>query len=207
MDTWNSERMDRRDEPQPCEALQWFVIWTASHCERLVHDQLRAGGLDAFLPTVKTWSRQRGVRRTVAVPMFPGYVFVRRGMDKQSYVDVVKMRGVVRLLGEAWDRLSPVPDDEIDTIRRIVDTDVPVFPYPYLREGQQVRITDGPLAGVEGVLVQSKPRKGLLVVSVDLLQRSVAVEIEGTDVVPASSLCRARPQQWRRTAVAAQPGA
>ena len=138
---------------------------------------------------VKTWSRQRGAQRAIAVPMFAGYVFVRCGMNKRSYIDIVKLRGVVRLLGEAWDRLTPVPDDEISTIRRIVETDVPVFPYPYLHEGQQVRITDGPLKGVEGVLVQSKPRKGLLVVSVDLLQRSVAVEVDGTDVVPRSPAC------------------
>ena len=136
--------------------------------------------------------------------MFAGYVFVRSGMDKRSYIDIVKMRGVVRLLGEAWDRLAPVPDDEIATIRRVVDTDIPVFPYPYLRDGQQVRITDGPLKGVEGVLVQSKPQKGLLVVSVGLLQRSIAVEVQGTDVVPASTTCRSHSPGWGRAALAAQ---
>ena len=193
--------IDAHDE-QPCPA-QWFVIWTASHCERLVQEQLRSAGFDAFLPMVKTWSRQRGAQRTIAVPMFAGYVFVRCGMNKRSYIDIVKLRGVVRLLGEAWDRLTPVPDDEISTIRRIVETDVPVFPYPYLHEGQQVRITDGPLKGVEGVLVQSKPRKGLLVVSVDLLQRSVAVEVDGTDVVPRSPACHTRAKDWGRTVHAA----
>ena len=79
-----------------------------------------------------------------------------------------------------------------------------MFPYPYLRDGQQVRITDGPLKGVEGVLVQSKPRKGLLVVSVGLLQRSIAVEVEGTDVVPASTTCRSHTPGWGRAALAAQ---
>jgi transcription antitermination factor NusG len=136
--------------------------------------------------------------------MFAGYVFVRCGMDKRSYIEIVKIRGVVRLLGEAWDRLAPIPDDEIATIRRVVETDTPVFPYPYLRDGQQVRITDGPLKGVEGVLVQSKPRKGLLVVSVSLLQRSIAVEVEGTDVVPASTICRSHASGWDRAALAAQ---
>jgi len=196
--------MNRYDEPEQSRAPQWFVVWTASHCERLVHEQLTAARFEAFLPTMRAWSRQRGVRRTIAVPMFAGYVFVRSGMDKRSYIEIVKLRGVVRLLGEAWDRLAPIPDDEIATIRRVVDTDMPVFPYPYLRDGQQVRITDGPLKGVEGVLVQSKPRKGLLVVSVSLLQRSIAVEVEGTDVVPASTICRSHAPGWNHTALAAQ---
>ena len=126
-----------------------------------------------------------------------------RYLNKRSYIEIVKLRGVVRLLGEAWDRLAPIPDDEIATIRRVVDTDMPVFPYPYLRAGQQVRITDGPLKGVEGVLVQSKPRKGLLVVSVSLLQRSIAVEVEGTDVVPASTICRSQASGWDPAALAA----
>ena len=96
----------------------------------------------------------------------------------------------MRVLGERWDRLAAVPDDEIDAIRRVVASDVPVFPHPYLREGDSVRITNGPLAGVEGLLVTTKPQKGLFVVSVDLLNRSVAVEVDCTHVRPIS--CAAR---------------
>jgi transcription termination/antitermination protein NusG len=204
IDTRNGDAMDRHDEIEPPRAPRWFVVWTASHCERLVYEQLCAARFETFLPTMRTWSRQRGARRAIAVPMFAGYLFVRCGMDKRSYVDIVKIRGVVRLLGEAWDRLAPVPDDEIATIRRVVETDVPVFPYPYLHDGQPVRITDGPLKGVEGVLVESKPRKGLLVVSVSLLQRSIAVEVGGTDVVPVSTICRSQSLGWGRAALAAQ---
>jgi transcription antitermination factor NusG len=196
--------MDRHDEIEQPRAPQWFVIWTASHCERLVCEQLCAARFETFLPMMRAWSRQRGVRRTIAVPMFAGYVFVRCGMDKRSYVDIVKTRGVVRLLGEAWDRLACVSNDEIATIRRVVETDIPVFSYPYLHDGQRVRITDGPLKGVEGVLVQSKPRKGLLVVSVSLLQRSIAVEVGGTDVVPASTISRSHTSAWGPAALAAQ---
>ena len=77
-------------------------------------------------------------------------------------------------------------DDEIDAVRRVVDSDVPVFPHVYLREGQRVRIIAGPLAGIEGLLIATKPQKGLFVVSVDLLQRSVAVEVDATQVHPTS---------------------
>jgi transcription antitermination factor NusG len=168
------------------DGAQWFVLWTHSHSERLVHDQLAGKGFEMFLPTIKTWSRRKGGQAPIALPMFPGYVFLRHPMDKRSYVEIAKARGLVRVLGERWDRPAPVPDDEIDAIRRVVASDVPVFPHPYLREGQQVRITAGPLAGLDGLLISTKLQKGLLVVSVDLLQRSVAVEVDCTQVQPTS---------------------
>jgi transcription antitermination factor NusG len=167
-------------------AAQWFVVWTQSHAERSVCDQLVAKGFHAFLPTVRSWSRQRGARKMIALPMFPGYAFIRHALDKHSHVEVLKTRGVVRVLGDGWERLAAVPDDEVDAIRRVSESDLPVFPHAYMREGQWVRITAGPLQGMEGVLVQAKPNKGLLVVSVDLLRRSVAVEVDGTQVVPST---------------------
>jgi transcription antitermination factor NusG len=117
--------------------------------------------------------------------MFPGYVFVRHVVDKRGYIEMLKARGVVKVLGERWDRPAPIPDNEIEAIRRVAAADVPVFPYPFLKEGQQVRIVEGALAGLEGILIATRPEKGLLVVSVDLLQRSVAVGIESTQVQPA----------------------
>jgi transcription termination/antitermination protein NusG len=84
------------------------------------------------------------------------------------------------MLGERWDRLEVIPDSEIQAIQKLVRSDLPIFPYPYLREGQRVRITHGPLADVEGVLVRGNPKKGLFVVSVDLLRRSVAVQLDCT---------------------------
>jgi transcription termination/antitermination protein NusG len=173
------------DNQQASDTPSWFVLWTQSHCERLVTDQLAAKGFEVFLPTIRTWSRQRGARKMISLPMFPGYSFIRHAVDRYSYVEILKTRGVVRILGDGWERLAPVPDDDVETIQRIVETDVPVFPHTYLREGQWVRIVDGPLRGVEGVLVQAKPSKGLLVISVELLRRSVAVEVDGTQVIPS----------------------
>jgi len=156
---------------------QWFALWTHSHCEQLVCDQLTAKGFDAFLPTMGEWSRRGGVRRMIPRPMFPGYLFVRHAMNKGSYVEIVKARGLVRILGERWDRLSAIGDEEMAAIQRLGQSGLTVVPYPYLREGQRVRIVQGPLEGVEGLLVRNKSKQGLLVLSVDLLQRSVAVEI------------------------------
>jgi transcription antitermination factor NusG len=106
-------------------------------------------------------------------------------MDKASYVEVVKARALVRILGERWDRLATISDGEIEAIRRIVDTKVPALAYAYLRVGQRVRITRGPMTDVEGILVRTKPNRGLLVVSVDLLRRSVAVQVDCTAVTRA----------------------
>jgi transcription termination/antitermination protein NusG len=192
-----------QDNTQTVSTQAWFVLWTQSHCERLVTDQLAAKGFEVFLPTISTWSRQRGVRRMMSLPMFPGYSFIRHAVDKHSYVEILKTRGVVRILGDGWDRLEPVPDTEVAAIQRLVQADVPVFPHAYLREGQRVRIVDGPLRGIEGVLLQSKPSKGLLVVSVELLRRSVAVEVDGTQVVPSAPGWQA----WKPGANAAPAGA
>jgi transcription antitermination factor NusG len=168
------------------ERAQWVVLWTHSNSEHRVDAQLAGKGFETFLPTVQAWSRRRGTQSLIAVPMFPGYVFVHHVIDKRSYVELLKARGVVRILGERWDRPAAVPDDEIAAIRRVAEAGVPVFPHPYLTEGQPVRIADGPLAGVTGILISTKPHKGLIVVSVDLLQRSVAVEVEFTQVQPLS---------------------
>lgn len=163
----------------------WYAIWTHSHCEQLVRDQLIRRGVHTFLPTIDVWSRRRGVRRLIPAPMFPGYLFLRHTLDKASYSEVSRVRGVVRVLGERWDRLASIPDEEMESIERVVNAHEPVLPYPYLKEGQRARIAVGPLAGLEGMLVRSRPDKGLLVLSVHLLQRSVALSVDATTVSPA----------------------
>ena len=167
---------------------QWLALWTHSHCESLVHEQLVAKGFHAFLPTIKVWSRRGGARHLIRIPMFPGYLFVRDAMDKHSCIEILKSRGVTRILGERWDRPAVVSDTEIGAIQRLADIDFPVLPHPYLCEGQRVRITHGPLADVEGILVRMKSNKGHLVLSVNLLQRSIAVEVDCTMVAPVTPI-------------------
>lgn len=164
---------------------KWHALWTRSHCEQLVHDQLAAKRFDTFLPKINIWSRRGGLRCLTQVPLFPGYLFVRHAVDKYSYNEICKTRGLVRILGERWDRLAYVPEREIEGIQRVLDSQLHAMPHAYVREGQRVRISRGPLKDVEGLLLRIKPEKGLFVVSIDLLQRSVAVEIDCTLVVAA----------------------
>ncbi|MGH7768484.1 MAG: transcription termination/antitermination protein NusG [Candidatus Binatia bacterium] len=164
---------------------KWHALWTRSHCEQLVHDQLAAKKFDLFLPKINIWSRRAGLRCLTQVPLFPGYLFVRRAIDKRSYTEICKTRGLVRILGERWDRLAAIPENEIESIQRVLNSDYRAVPHSFVREGQRVRISRGPLKDVEGILLRIKPDKGLFVVSIDLLQRSVAVEIDCTLVAAA----------------------
>jgi transcriptional antiterminator NusG len=170
---------------EPPSVAHWYALYTRSRCEQLVYSQLATKGFCVFLPKLERWSHQAGQRHLISVPMFPSYLFLRHTMDKRGYIEVRKARGLVRILGERWDRLSAVPDVEMEAIQQVLRSRLPALPHPYLKEGQRVRMTHGTLAGVEGILMHRKPGKGLLVLSVELLRRSVAVEVDCSAVVPA----------------------
>jgi len=176
---------DHRRGSSPATGVNWYVLWTHSHCERLVHDQLAAKGFHLFLPELEVWSTRGSVRHRAYVPMFPGYLFLRHAIDADSYIEVCKARGLTRILGERWDRLAVVVDREIEAIERVLGAHRSVLAYPYLREGQRVRITRGPLTDVEGIFVRMNPHKGMVVLSIHLLQRSVAVEVDCASVASA----------------------
>jgi transcription antitermination factor NusG len=151
----------------------------------MVYEQLSESGFQLFLPTLDVWVRRKGTRHRATVPMFPGYLFLNHVIDKTSYIKINEARGLVRMLGDSWDALAEVPDEEIATIQRIRQTGVSVLPHPYLRVGERIRIVKGLLEGIEGILLRTKPDKGLVVVSVNLLQRSVAVEVDYISVAAA----------------------
>lgn len=182
---WLAWEREQEQKQAKIEAPRWHALWTRSNCEKLVCDQLTANGFEAFLPMISVWSRRAGLRHLSSAPLFPGYLFLRHAMDKTSYIEVRKSRGLVTILGERWDRLAVIPEGEIEAIQRVLRARLAAVPHPYLREGQRVRIKRGPLADVEGILVEIKANKGLLVISVNLLQRSVAVEVDCTLVAAA----------------------
>ena len=175
----------------------WYAVWLRSNYEHAVNSQLAAKGFEPFLPQVHTWSRRVGPRRAIRTPMFPGYLFVRAALDKHRYLDLLKVQGVVRVLEDGWTRLTPVPDAEIEAIQQIAAAGLTVFPCAHLRGGERVRVLEGPLCGVEGFFVHDKPSKGRLVVSVDMLGRSIAVEMDAADVEPCGGAAFARPGRWQ----------
>ena len=162
----------------------WYAIWTRSHCERLVAQQLLAKGFQPFLPEMAMRSRKPDTTPTVQRPMFPGYLFLKHSMEKSSYIEILKARGVVRILEGGWNRLTPIADEEMHAIERVLDSGATVLAHPYFNQGDRVRVVEGPLAGVEGLFVRDKKSRGRLVVSVNLLQTSVAIEVDGDFVEP-----------------------
>jgi transcription antitermination factor NusG len=171
------------DEPKGAKPEPWYAVWTRSHCEQLVAQQLASKGFTAFLPQMHTWSRRAGTPHVIRVPMFPGYLFVSGSMDRHRHVAVLSVRGVVRVLGEDGQRPTPIPDGQVEAIQRVVDASVSVLPHAHLSEGDRVRVVDGPLNGVEGIYVKDRSARGRLVLSIDLLGRSVAVEVDGHAVI------------------------
>jgi len=163
----------------------WYALWTHSHCEQLVRDQLTSKGFETFFPKITTWSRRAGVRHRIQTPMFSGYLFVRDQLIDRRYAELLSSRGLVCVLSNGDGRLAAIPDTEIDAIRALVHSNYQAVPHPYLQAGQRVRITDGPLADVEGILIDRHAGKGLLVLSVHLFQRSVAVEVDCSSAVAA----------------------
>ena len=178
------ERAEQRDALPAAVATTcpWYALYTRSHCEQLVYEQLAAKAFHVFLPKIQIWSQRAGGRHRIAVPMFPGYLFLHSPVDSAIYLEVRQARGLVRILGQGWDRLAVVPEEEIHAIYAVLRSKLPIQPHPYLREGQRVRVRRGLLSGVEGILVGGKANKGRLVLSVELLQQSVAVEVDCSDV-------------------------
>jgi len=114
----------------------------------------------------------------IFLPLFPGYLFVHCLLDRYLYLDIINTPGVVKILGYGWPRLIPVPDTQIESIRTLLKARVPISYYPFLKEGDRVRVKEGPLEGAEGILVRIDQRKAKLIVSLDILRRSVATEID-----------------------------
>jgi transcription antitermination factor NusG len=166
----------------PEGAPRWYALRTRSRHEKHVQEQLAAKGIEPFLPLVERWSRWKDRRKRVAFPLFPGYCFARFPLAER--VAVLSARGVVQILG-TQDGPVPVPDPEIEAVRRLVTSTLPYDPHPYLQEGMLVEVVRGPLAGLQGVLLR-KGARARLVIGVRLIRQGASVELDALDVRPVS---------------------
>ncbi len=163
--------------------LLWYCLHTRSRHEEVVYQYLEKKGIHAFLPKLEAWSRRKDRRKKIQKALFAGYLFVNEKLNPYRRLEIIKTPGVVRILGNEEGPM-PVPEIQIESIRTILNGKAVVSPFPYLKEGQRVRVVEGPLRGCEGFLLKIKEEKERLVITVDLLQRSVSVEIEGASVEP-----------------------
>jgi transcription antitermination factor NusG len=153
---------------------RWYAVRTRSNFEQKAAWYLEANGQRVFLPTYRDKRKWSDRIKEIDVPLFNGYVFCRIAIDDR--LPVLRAPGVVDIVSFG-SRFEPVPDEQIDSVRAMIGSGLRVRPWPFLHVGQHVRIDHGPLAGVEGILTEIR-NECRLIVSIPLLQRSVAAEVE-----------------------------
>ena len=162
------------------EGLSWWALYTRHQHEKVVADLLSAKGFETFLPLYNSVRNWKDRRKVLSLPLFPCYVFVRSSMERK--LQVLSTPGVHMVLSRG-DKVANVPESEILAVRRAVDGYFDVEPHPFLRCGERVRVKRGSMKGVEGILLRKK-NLFRLVLSVEMLAQSVAVEIDAADIEP-----------------------
>jgi transcription antitermination factor NusG len=180
-------------DSQPCAVLpadyleqRWYAAYTCANHEKRVREQLEQRSIESYLPLYETVRRWKDRRMRLQLPLFPGYVFVR--MVLVDRLRVLQVPSVVRLVGFNG-HLAALPEAEIEGLKNGLAGGVRAEPHPFLTVGRRVKIKAGPLQGREGILIR---RKGSLrvVLSIDLIQRSIVVDVEVADVEPLSRVGR-----------------
>jgi transcription antitermination factor NusG len=158
----------------------WYAIQTRSRHEKKVAAEFEDRGIASFLPQITRLHQWSDRRKKVDLPLFPGYVFVHTVYSPEARLSVLRTPGVAGFVGPQG-KGTPIPDKQIDDIRLILDQNVPFELYPFLEVNQRVRIRGGCLDGVEGTLVAKNPDRSL-VVSIDLIKRSILVRVSGYEL-------------------------
>ena len=158
----------------------WYAVYTCANHERRVADQFVGRNVEHFLPQYESVRRWKDRKVRLQLPLFPGYLFVHT--VAQDRLRVLQVPGVVRLVGFNGSP-TPMPQEDIQRIREFLGQGWRAEPHPYLQVGRRARVTRGPLTGMEGIIVRRKSRSRL-VLSFDLIQRSMAIEIDEGDLAP-----------------------
>ena len=158
-------------------SLKWYALHTRSRFEQKVYEGLCGKSLEAFLPRIQVMSRRKDRRKKILVPLIPGYVFVRSVLEPEEYHHIIKTVGVVRMISFKG-RPVPANDHEIASLMILDGTDRTVQNRSFMQKGQRVMIMEGPLKGLMGFYLRHKGKSDRVVVSVELLHRSLEVEIE-----------------------------
>jgi transcription antitermination factor NusG len=166
----------------PQEELRWYALHTKARHEKTVERRLQDQGIETFLPTAVEMHRWSDRKKKVEVPLFSCYVFVRCALNPEDRRRVYQVESVHGFVGVRGTSL-PIPDQQIENIRKVVTQSTPWRSYPFLKVGQRVRVRGGALDGVEGIFL-SENGDHSLIISVDAIQRSMAVRIDGYGLEP-----------------------
>jgi transcription antitermination factor NusG len=166
----------------PVAALEshWYALHTRARHEKLVVQRLAERGVETFLPIVTEVHRWSDRKKTVQLPLFGCYVFAQFTPNRVERLRVLRVDGVLGLVGSQGEG-TPIPAEQIDSVRTLIDGNIPWAAHPFLKIGQRVRIRSGALDGLEGILT-SRNGDETLVISVDAIQRSLAVRVKGYQV-------------------------
>jgi transcription antitermination factor NusG len=159
----------------------WYAAYTNANHEKRVTQQLEKRSVEHYLPLYESVRRWKDRRVQLQMPLFPGYVFVRLAL--RDRLQLLQIPGVVQLVSFNG-HPAPLPQEDIQAIRDCLDRGHQVEPHPYLRAGRRVRVMSGPLRGLDGIILHRK-KKTRFVLSFELIMRSVAVEIDETELMPA----------------------
>jgi transcription antitermination factor NusG len=162
--------------------INWYALHTRARHERVVECRLREQGMETFLPIVREVHRWSDRKKKVEIPLFGCYVFVHCALKAEDRTMVHRVDSVLGFVGVRGEGL-PIPDEQIESIRTVLSQATPWRSHPFLKAGQRVRVRGGALDGVEGVFL-SENGDHSLIISVDAIQRSMAVRIDGYDVEP-----------------------
>jgi transcription antitermination factor NusG len=168
----------------PHHDREWYALYVQVNHEKEVAKRLEQKEVNCFLPLIETWSKRRDRRKKIQLPMFPGYVFVNVLLDGHVNLTIVKTPGALSILHNSEGPLS-IPSYQIENLKTMVNSVQPLRIHPYLKEGDWVRVVRGPLAGCIGILNRVDLKKGRLIVSVDIIKKSVSVELDLEDVEAA----------------------
>ncbi len=165
------------------ELSSWWALYARHQHEKVVAEMLTAKEFEVFLPLYESVRRWKDRRKLLSLPLFPGYVFVRGGLERR--LQILTTPGIHMILCRG-EQVATIPDEEIEAVRRTINGNFRVEPHPFLKCGERVRVKRGSLQGVEGILVRKK-NLYRLVLSVDMLAQSVGVEIDAADVEPVET--------------------
>jgi transcription antitermination factor NusG len=162
--------------------LSWYALHVRSNFERIVHRTLQSKGYELFLPLYRSQRRWSDRIKQIDVPLFPGYVFCR--LDPRDRLQVLMAPGVLQIVGQG--RIpTALAEEEVVAVQTALQSNLPCLPWPSLAPGQHVLVESGPLMGVQGILLETRyPSR--LVISIQMLQRAVAVEIDANWVRPCN---------------------
>ncbi|HAM51338.1 MAG TPA: transcriptional antiterminator [Nitrospiraceae bacterium] len=161
--------------------MNWYALYVKSRHEFVTHGELLKKGLEAFLPASRRLRQWKDRKKWIDFPIFPGYLFVHIPPHPEAFLNVLKTRGAINLLSTQPGYPTPIPPEEIDSLKLLIESGTELNVFPSLKEGAKVRVKRGPLTGAEGT-VTKKNDQYIFLVTIELLGRSVGVNIYADDI-------------------------